>query len=85
MPPRLYDVLGTMEVGDQRYRVQQLPAHLADMADRERLRDLLTRFDFLQAKVVLLGPEALICSSRAGTEPPRTVVRRRCSSCSSDL
>jgi len=42
------------------YSLQGLPAHLADVGDRERFQRLLTDFDFMQAKVDAFGPEPLI-------------------------
>jgi WD40 repeat protein len=42
------------------YTLRHLPAHLAEVEDRDRLQSLLTDFAFLQAKVSAVGPQPLI-------------------------
>ncbi|MBV9171838.1 MAG: hypothetical protein JOZ81_17335 [Chloroflexi bacterium] len=44
----------------RRYTLRALPAHLSQAGQAVRLRQLLTAFDFLQVKVVELGPQALL-------------------------
>ena len=41
------------------YTLGHLPAHLAAAGQRDRLRQILSTFDFLQAKVDVLGPAPL--------------------------
>src|SRR5262245_65773006 len=42
------------------YTLQALPAHLASSEQSARLQQILTTFEFLQAKLETLGPQSLI-------------------------
>ena len=42
------------------YALKHLPAHLFEQASYDQLRDLLTRFNFLQRKIETISPQALI-------------------------
>ncbi|MEG4922135.1 hypothetical protein Q5690_16920, partial [Microcoleus sp. F10-D1] len=52
--------LGKMSPKKRLYALETLPGHLADTVQGERLYQLLTDFDFLEAKLDALGVQALI-------------------------
>lgn len=56
----LADKLKAMAPERRLYSLQTLAAHLSAAGQAERLAEVLTTFDFLQAKVAVLDPQALI-------------------------
>src|SRR5688500_11747931 len=52
--------LRTMSPERRRYALLSLPAHLATAGQHERLRGVLTDLHYLEAKIVLFGPEPAI-------------------------
>ena len=52
--------LGKMSPQKRLYALETLPGHLAESVQGERLHQLLTDFDFIEAKLEALGVQALI-------------------------
>src|SRR5919199_4955429 len=52
--------LGKQSPKKRLYTLQTLPGHLAQSVQGERLHQLLTDFDFIEAKLDALGVQALI-------------------------
>ncbi|PSB47732.1 WD40 repeat domain-containing protein [filamentous cyanobacterium Phorm 6] len=52
--------LGKLSPKKRLYALETLPGHLADSVQGERLHQLLTDFDFIEAKLEALGVQALI-------------------------
>src|SRR4028118_2298071 len=57
---KLKDGLARMSAEKQSYTLETLPSSLAERSKGQRLHQLLTDFDFIEAKLKLLGVQALI-------------------------
>src|SRR4028119_539518 len=57
---KLKDGLARMSAEKQSYTLETLPSSLAERSKGQRLHQLLTDFDFIEAKLELLGVQALI-------------------------
>src|SRR4028118_1276999 len=57
---KLKDGLVRISAENQSYTLETLPSSLAERRKGQRLHQLLTDFDFIEAKLELLGAQALI-------------------------
>ena len=57
---KLKDGLARMSAEKQSYTLETLPSSLAERSKGQRLHQLLTDFDFIEAKLELLGVQALV-------------------------
>lgn len=58
--PELAEHLKWLTPEQRLYSLQMLPAHLADIDDRERFQHLLMDFHFIESKLDVFGLEPLI-------------------------
>jgi WD40 repeat protein len=71
----LADRLNVMLPERRLYTLQTLPTHLAEAEQTEHLRQALTTFDFLRAKVDSLGPGSLINDYQYSNERGLQLIR----------
>jgi WD40 repeat protein len=69
--PELAERLRAMSPERRRYTLRDLPAHLAAAGRSDRLREVLTSFAFLDAKLAAFGPQPLVDDYRAATAAGR--------------